>query len=70
MNWEGMVSRIKLLNPMTLYGKALDLEALIRAVREDMGRFAPHYPFELIFVYAKGPLSAAPAKGKGKGKSK
>jgi len=68
--WEGMVSRIRLLNPMPLYGKNLDLEALIKAVREDMGRFAPQYPFELIFVYAKGPLSVAPAKGKGKGKSK
>ena len=68
--WEGMVSRIRLLNPMTLYGKTLGLAALIQAVREDMGRFAPYYPFELIFVYAKGPLSAAPANGKGKGTSK
>jgi len=66
----GLVSRIRLLKDMTIYGKQVDLEAMIRSMFEDVGRYAPHYPWEMTFVYAKGPLKTAPGKGKGKGKDK
>ena len=62
-----IVSRIRLLKMMKLGSRPVDLE-IIKGVRENIKRYAPSYPFPLIFVVINGPLDVAVGKGKGKGK--
>ena len=63
-----IVSRIRLLKMMKLGTRPVDLEEIIKGVKEGVKRYAPSYPFPLFFVTCNGPLEVAVGKGKGKGK--